>query len=243
MESVVIGEPGMRIVLATGQDLTAATKLEMHAVDPDGHVKTWTATAHSTPGSISYTTEEGDLDAEGIWKILAYIEWGEDSKHSSPDPYELRVVAKGTGIITTLEIRHAINIPEASELSDNVITSAISRAVKFITVLKARYSAPQQFYEPCELAYAIYLAYQAYADRVLNVPPGSYQEGQWTPIAEEIVRETSSKLQALRQVYEDYEKIIKSFPARRIGLRMCSSSAAQPLKFRIGQHDNLTSSW
>lgn len=148
-----------------------------------------------------------------------------------------------TETISVEEIRAAINIPEASELADLVIESAISRSEGYITVLTSQYSAPAEYFPACRLAYAIYLAYQAYADRVLNVPPGSYQEGQWTPIAEEIVRETSSKLQALRQVYEDYEKIIKSFPARRIGLRMCSSSAAQPLKFRIGQHDNLTSSW
>ncbi|MFA6371283.1 MAG: hypothetical protein WCW68_01525 [Methanothrix sp.] len=135
------------------------------------------------------------------------------------------------------DIRAAINIPETSELSDVAITSAITRAGTYLTVLEAQYSAPTEYFPPCELAYAVYLAYQTYADRVLNAPPGSYQEGQWSPIAEEIVRETNSKLQGLRTVYKDYEKIIKSFPVKRMGRLMASSSPARALKFGIGQHD------
>lgn len=141
------------------------------------------------------------------------------------------------GTITVAAIRAAINIPEASELSDIVIESAISRSTLYSTVLASQYLAPDEYFPACGLAYAIYLAYQAYADRVLNVPPGNYQEGQWTPIAEEIVRETTSKLQALRKVYKDYEQIIKSFPARRTGRLICSSSPPRTLKFGIGQHD------
>lgn len=143
--------------------------------------------------------------------------------------------------ITIAEIRAAINIPETSELSDIAITSAITRAYAYLTVLGAQYSAPAEYFPPCEMAYAAYLAYQTYADRVLNVPHGSYQEGQWSPIAEEIVRDTNAKLQGIRTTYKDYEKIIKSFPVKRMGRLMSSSSRPRQLKFGIGQHDNPSS--
>lgn len=138
--------------------------------------------------------------------------------------------------VTEQDIRDAINIPEASELSSAVILSAISRATGYITVLREQYTAPAAFFVPCEQAYANYLAYQAYADRVLNVPPGAYSEGQWTPVAEEIVRSTGDKLQGLRQVYEDYEKIIKSYPARPTGT-FHSNTSPRPPRFRLGQYD------
>ena len=140
--------------------------------------------------------------------------------------------------ITVAQIRAAINIPEASELSDDAINSAIARAADYLIVLEAQYSAPAEYFPACRLAYAAYLAYQTYADRVLNVPPGAYQEGQFQPIAEEIVRETQSKLQGLRTNYEDYEKIIKSFPVKRLGLMLATSSRPRKPKFWIDQHHN-----
>ena len=140
--------------------------------------------------------------------------------------------------ITVAQIRAAINIPEASELKDEMVASAITRAADYLTVLEAQYSAPAEYFPACRLAYAAYLAYQTYADRVLNAPPGAYQEGQFQPIAEEIVRETQSKLQGLRTNYKDYEKIIKSFPVKRLGLLLSTSSRRRAPKFYIDQHHN-----
>jgi len=234
MDSVVRGMVGARIVLATGEDLSEATKLEIHAVRPDGTSVAWTATASSTAGSIEYTTVTGDLNAVGVWRLSSYIEWGPTSKPESPEPYELNVVAPGTHFITTLEIRNAINIPEAKELSGDVITSAIDRAGAYIGVLQATYSAPATTFPATRLAYAIYLAYQAYADRVLNVPPGNYQQGQWTPIQEEISRDTSAKLRGLRETYEDFEKIIKSYPRRPMGLVFAGT---RDKTFTFGQYN------
>jgi hypothetical protein len=133
------------------------------------------------------------------------------------------------------DVRAAINIPETTELADLVITSAITRATAYISVLQNRYAAPSEYFPACENQYAIFLAYQAYADRVLNVPPGAYQEGQWTPVTPEISRDTGSKLQSLRQVYEDLEKIIKSFPTRPYGL--FQTHAAPAARFSVGQFD------
>lgn len=139
-----------------------------------------------------------------------------------------------TGDISIAEVRAAINIPETKELSDSVITSAINRAHRYFTVLGAQYTAPADSLTEGERAYAIYLAYQAYADRVLNVPPGSYQQGQWTPIQEEISRDTSAKLRGLREAYEDFEKIIKAYPRRPTGLMFAGT---RDKTFTFGQYN------
>jgi hypothetical protein len=141
--------------------------------------------------------------------------------------------------VTVEEIRAAINIPEEQELSDDVIASAITRATDYITILKSQYNAPSDFFPPCGNAYAIYLAYQAYSDRVLNVPPGAYQEGKWDPIAEEIVRSTGDKLATLREAYLDLEKIIKSYPNRPLGLYHYNTTSVLDLenRFRLGMYD------
>jgi len=238
METVVLGSGIFQLVLDTAQDLTGATKMEMHARKPDNTTKTWTATAHSTAESIVCSIPAGDLDIVGVWQIASYLEWG-DSVYESPDPFELNVVAPGTNLITTTEIRNAINIPETKELSEVVITSAIDRASSYIGVLQATYSAPATVFPATRLAYAIYLAYQAYADRVLNVPPGSYQQGQWTPIQEEISRDTSAKLRGLRETYEDFEKIIKSYPKRPTGL-MFAGTCDKTFTFGQYNYENRT---
>lgn len=82
MDSVVLGAVGVQIVLATGQDLTEATKLEIHAVKPDGTTVTWVATASPTAGSIQYTTITGDLVSAGSYYLHSYVEWGSASVHT-----------------------------------------------------------------------------------------------------------------------------------------------------------------
>jgi hypothetical protein len=243
METIVFGSVGNQIVLATAQDLTEATALKMVAVKPDGSTVTWTATAHATAGSIARITQAGDLDQAGEWLISAYIEWGSTSKHTSPMPYRLLVVAPGTYFITTTEIRNAINIPEASELSELAINSAIDRAQRYFKVLGNQYTAPIEFLNEGQRAYAIYLAYQSYADRVLNVPPGAYEQGKWSPIAEEIVRDTSAKLQGLRQLYEDFEKMIKAYPTRPLGIfQFAGSTRAKTFSFGMYDYESQESS-
>ena len=238
METVVRGSGIYQLVLATGRSLVGATKLEMHATKPNGQSKVWSATEYTTPMSIVCSIPAGDLDVDGIWRIASYAEWG-DSVYESADPFELNVVAPGTDLITTTEIRNAINIPEAKELSEDVITSAINRAGSYISVLQATYSAPATVFPATRLAYAIYLAYQAYADRVLNVPPGSYQQGQWTPIQEEISRDTSAKLRGLRETYEDFEKIVKFYPRRPMG-RMFAGTRDKTFTFGQYNYENRT---
>jgi len=138
--------------------------------------------------------------------------------------------------ITVQNIRDAINIPEAHELSDDVIESAILRGEGYITVLKARYSAPAEFFDTVSINYCAYLAYQAYADRVLNVHPGQYESGQWNRITDEIYRSTGDKLASLRRTAEDLIGIIRSYPPRPMGTFHTSGSTS-PRRFWIGQFD------
>ncbi len=119
--------------------------------------------------------------------------------------------------ILVSDVRASINIPEEKELANEVIESAIRRAESYFIVLRYRYAAPDELFDPSLEAYTNYLAYQAYADRVLNVPPGNYEEGKWTPIAEEIVRNTGDKLEGLRRAAFDLIDIIKSYPIRPTG--------------------------
>jgi len=98
-------------------------------------------------------------------------------------------------------VRNIINIPNESELSDDVINLAISRAD---VLIEARYSGSSDLMDLAKLNYAAYLAYLSYSDRVLNEHPGSYNaEGIWNPIGEAIVRYTRDKLAALKDAYEE----------------------------------------
>ena len=98
---IYTGAAGDEITLATGQDLTEATKVEYHVVKPDGSSVTWAATRSNTAGSLTYTTGPEDLDQAGAYLIMAYVEWGEVSKHPG-DPYILIVRTPGYDTATYL---------------------------------------------------------------------------------------------------------------------------------------------
>jgi hypothetical protein len=89
---------GVEVVLATGQDLTEATKLEIHVTKPDGTTATWTATRHATAGSIKYITQSTDLSQTGFYVMVSYVEWG-SSKHIG-DASTLRVFEPGFDLAT-----------------------------------------------------------------------------------------------------------------------------------------------
>jgi len=111
--------------------------------------------------------------------------------------------------LTIDEVRSILNIPEASELADDVISMAISRAESYVGDLESYTTASSAIISLAKTNYAAYLAYMSYADRVYNNLPGSYdQSGTWNPIADTIMRETRTKLQSLKTVADTYIKII-----------------------------------
>ncbi|MHB8123488.1 MAG: hypothetical protein ACYDG4_15195 [Desulfuromonadaceae bacterium] len=137
------------------------------------------------------------------------------------------------------QIRDAINISntDVDELSDAVIQSAIDRATSYITALLTQYSPPANITEIATLNYSVYLAYQSYADRVVQALPGSFTEGKWNPIGAEILRSTSDKLAGLRQVSDDTINLIKSNTRRPLAAPTFSSAGTKAI-FRVGMHDN-----
>jgi hypothetical protein len=247
MDSVVIGAVGVQILLATGQDLTEATKLEMHVVKPDGSTTTWTATASATPGSIEYITQAGDLDLAGHYFIHSYVEWGSTSKHTGTEPYELRVLTPGMAT-SCAKIRAIINLKDGTsegdpiELSDEAIEGAISRSETFVSDLASRSGASVDIVALATLDYAAYLAYQTYADRIVEELPGSYTGGEFTPIANPIGKQVLEKLRGLKQTSDESLEIIRNTPpeAAQGETPMPSDLEDYPDDLKIS---NLNTSW
>ena len=73
--AIYVGKSGHVITLATGQDITACTKLAMVVARPDGTSVEWTATPSSTAGSIEYIIQGSDIPDAGQYFIQAYLEW------------------------------------------------------------------------------------------------------------------------------------------------------------------------
>lgn len=120
------------------------------------------------------------------------------------EPVEPTGDADGNLDLTMQNIRYIINIPEPDELSNNSIIMAINRANVKIGNLAVAYSVTGELVSVAKLNYAAYLAYQTYADRIFNVITGrTDRDGSWTPIAQEIVRTTQAKLEALKKEADD----------------------------------------
>jgi len=59
-------------------DISAATTTQLLFEKPDGSVltKTATLTTDGTDGKLQYTTQSGDLDMSGQWRLQAYLVLG-----------------------------------------------------------------------------------------------------------------------------------------------------------------------
>ena len=133
--------------------------------------------------------------------------------------------------MTIDEVRNILNIPEASELADDVISTAISRAESYVADLESHTTASSIIISLAKTNYAAYLAYLSYADRVYNNLPGAFeQDGTWNPIADTIMRETRTKLQSLKTVADTYIKIIIE---SRAGIDVTKVSKIEDTKARF----------
>jgi len=73
-EKVYEGARNIELVVDTGSDLSNATILEIHVLNPNGEEIVWTATEHSDSGCLSYTIQPDDLLLPGIYKFQAYVD-------------------------------------------------------------------------------------------------------------------------------------------------------------------------
>ncbi len=76
------GDIGQQILLDAGQDISAASLLQMKYKKPDGSTGTWAATLVGLD-SAYHNTILGDLDQTGNWEIQLYIELGVVKLHGA----------------------------------------------------------------------------------------------------------------------------------------------------------------
>lgn len=104
---------------------------------------------------------------------------------------------------TIPQIRAIINT-DVNELPDVAVQSAIDRAGSYVSDLASRSSAHASIVTLANLNYAAYLAYQTYADRIVEQLPGSFdQQGVLQPVANPIARQVVEKLHGLKDTSDE----------------------------------------
>jgi len=213
--AIYLGAVGVEIALATGQDLTEASKLEFHVLRPNGTTATWPAVGQAAPGSLAYVTQAEDLNLAGAYLIMAYGEWGALSKHIG-DPYILIVREPGYDTATYLGTPatrpiDAVRLELGKEASldhitDNEIAYNLARASNN-ALLAAAFCAE-----------TISGLYAGFVDKSMGGSSVS-----------------------LSQKAEAWRKKAEALRAQALNSSLtprASSSGARPLNFWIGQHDN-----
>jgi len=80
MGKVYTGTVGLLIELETEKDdLGNATVTKILVQKPDGSAVSWDATVSGT--TLQYTTQPGDLDTPGLYRVQAYAEYPDGSKY------------------------------------------------------------------------------------------------------------------------------------------------------------------
>ena len=69
---VYVGDTGTAIVLACGQDVSAASARSIEVRKPDGTTASWPAVASGTT-DIRFDTLSGTLDQPGAWVLQAKV--------------------------------------------------------------------------------------------------------------------------------------------------------------------------
>ena len=68
---VFVNDIGTLIQVDVGSDITGATTSQIKYVKPNGDQGYWDASVSTQ--YLQYTTQDGDLDQKGEWKIQAYV--------------------------------------------------------------------------------------------------------------------------------------------------------------------------
>lgn len=80
---------GTKIKLDTGEDLSSAEKVEIHAIDPSGKWVTLVAEdVEST--KVQHTKTATTLVDLGDWRLHSYVEFPGEEGYTG-EPYELRI--------------------------------------------------------------------------------------------------------------------------------------------------------
>ena len=120
---------------------------------------------------------------------------------------------------TISDIRAIINAKDgttegdAVELSDDSIEIAIENAETYVSDLASRSGASAEIIALAKTIHAAYLAYQTYADRIVEELPGSFdQAGVFQPIANPIAKQVMEKLKGLKVTSEETISLVCNSP-------------------------------
>jgi len=80
MARVFVGDTNTKIRLDAGQDISAATKIEIHYKKPDSSKGIWAAGIEGTDYGY-YLTKSDDLNMNGMWEVQLYVEIGDWKGH------------------------------------------------------------------------------------------------------------------------------------------------------------------
>lgn len=102
---------------------------------------------------------------------------------------------------------------DAVELSDDSIEIAIDNADTYVSDLASRSGASAEIITLAKTNHAAYLAYQTYADRIVEELPGSFdQAGVFQPIANPIAKQVMEKLKGLKVTSEETISLVCNSP-------------------------------
>ena len=90
ISKIYVGAVGLEIILDTEQDITQASKIEMHVRKPDGSLVVWPA-IKGLEGRIIHNTIADELKDPGKYRIQAYVEWGNGASKHHGETYTLTV--------------------------------------------------------------------------------------------------------------------------------------------------------
>jgi len=206
---------GAVITLATGQDLTGATKTEFHVVKPDGTTATWTATESGIAGSLTYTTDADDLDQSGLYLIVAYVEWGETSK-APGDPYILEVME------TDFNVSAYTNNPSARPIDAVRLELGKELSLALLTDSEISYNLTRAGNNKI-------LAAAFCAENIA---------GQYAGLVDKSMGNSSVSLSQKAEAWRKKAIALRAQASSPSLTPRASSSAPRALKFWIGQHDN-----
>ena len=211
---------GVVVTLATGQDLTGATKMEFHVTRPDGTTTTWAATESGVSGSLTYTTAAEDLTQAGIYLVVAYVEWGATPGYPG-DPYVLEVLE------TDFSIAAYTNNPTGRPIDAVRLELGKDLSLALLTDSEISYNLARANSNPL-------LAAAFCAETIA---------GQYAGLVDKSMGNSSVSLSQKAEAWRKKAMALRAQAMSPTLTPRASSSASGARKFSLGQHDNVGGSY
>lgn len=206
------------ITLATGQDLTGATKTEFHVVKPNGTTATWAATESGIAGSLTYTTDADDIDQSGLYLVVAYVEWGGVVPGNPGDPFVLEVME------TDFNVSAYTNNPSARPIDAVRLELGKDLSLALLTDSEISYNLTRAGNNKI-------LAAAFCAENIA---------GQYASLVDKSMGNSSVSLSQKAEAWRKKAIALRAQAMSPTLTPRASSSASGARKFSLGQHDNIS---